>query len=217
MIGSFLSSWSAHTDISPGGDRAAARAEMDASRYGDDGMCVHPVCSGVVVRLLPTGHGTRRAIDSISTGLSSIGIRATFLDDVDACLDPRVHVAICVGAWIADYPDASNMIVPFLSPSGSFSPTLLGASPDDLRRWGYRRRRVASIDDDYERCAATSGVTAALCWARLDQLLTGSLAAIVPIAFGEVVRIHGADVSSYSLDQAFGEPSLDRVAVTRPQ
>lgn len=56
-----------------------------------------------------------------------------------------------------------------------------------------------------------SGVEAALCWARLDQLLSGELVALVPISSAEVVRLHGAGVEGLTIDQAFGEPSLDRI------
>ena len=182
---------------------------MDASTYGRNGMCSDPVCDGVSVRTLQDEPGL---FESVRDSLASIGIRAR--NDVDVfCGDPFAHVALCVGGWAADYPDASNMLVPFLAGSG-YSPTLLGSTPEELAEWGYDDvRKVPSVQADFERCAAMSGVPAAMCWARLDQLLTGPLAALVPIAYFVTIRIRGPGVTSYSFDQAFGEPALDRIAV----
>jgi peptide/nickel transport system substrate-binding protein len=208
MIGSLLSGWSASPEADQSGDVRAARAEMDASRYGRDGRCVDKVCDGVPVLFLADDPDIA---SSVRDSLASIGIRMREADEF--CGDPNSHVALCVGGWGADYPDASNMIAPFLANSG-YTPTLLGSSPEQLAEWGYAEgTEIPSVQADYERCVAMSGVPAAMCWARLDQLLTGPLAALVPIAYFVTVRIRGANVTSYSIDQAWGEPSLDRIAV----
>ena len=52
-----------------------------------------------------------------------------------------------------------------------------------------------------------------MCWARLDQFLVERLVAVAPTLVTDVVRLERANVRSYSLDQAFGEPSLDQIAV----
>ena len=123
-------------------------------------------------------------------------------------------MAVCaLGGWAADYPDAGNMFVQFLSPDVGASRSLLGATPDQLRSWGYEVHDVPAIDDDYARCAAMEPAQASLCWARLDQLVTTGLATAFPAYTPNAIRVHGARVTSFSLDQAFSEPSLDRVAV----
>jgi peptide/nickel transport system substrate-binding protein len=208
MIGSLLSGWSASPEADPSGDIRAARAEMDASRYGRDGRCVDPVCDSVPVVVLAEDPDIS---SSVRDSLASIGMRMREMDGF--CGDPVSHIALCVGGWGADYPDASNMIAPFLANSG-YTPTLLGSTPEQLAAWGYAEvTEVPSIQADYERCVAMSGVPAAMCWARLDQLLTGPLAALVPIAYFVNVRIRGVNVTAYSIDQAWGEPALDRIAV----
>jgi hypothetical protein len=150
----------------------------------------------------------------LHAGLVPLGITPVIRskDEVD-CADPRSHVALCVGAYGADYPDAGNFFTGWWSSAiGGSNVPLLGASREELRAWGYSVRRVPSIDGDYERCAAQLGVRASLCWARLDQLVVGELAAVIPLVAPDVVRVTGPRVVAASLDQTFTEPSLDRIA-----
>jgi ABC-type transport system substrate-binding protein len=216
MEGSFLSSWNPFASPNDIGDIASALDEMDASRYGVDGRCSGPVCRDVVVVVDDTGTAVK-----LRAGLAALGISAVFPDPegVD-CSDPREHVALCTTNWFADYPDAGGAFVPLLSSQigpGDLKSnySLVGATPEQLRAWHYAVRQVPTIDGDYERCAAQLGVRAAMCWARLDQLLVGELVAVIPLSVPDVVRLKGAHVVAYSLDQVWGEPSLDRIA-TKP-
>ena len=127
------------------------------------------------------------------------------------CDHPEEHIALCVTGWRTDYPEAGNLIQPFLAWSG-YSPTMLGYAPQELAAWGYEPLEVPSVQADFERCAAMTGVPAAMCWARLDQLLVG------PLRRSSRSRStrgshRGPDVTGYSFDQAFIEPSLDRIDV----
>ncbi len=209
MEGSFLASWNVFaTPADPG----SVKAEMDASGYGIGGKCSGPVCRGVAV-VVESGTAQTRA--TLEAALAEMGIVATF-PKITGCSDPRAHVALCSGGgWTADYPDAGNMFTQELASCLTYcSPSLLGATPDQLRGWGYSTRRVPSIESDYRRCAAELGVPAAMCWARLDQLLVDQLVVVIPLLTPDVVRLAGANVVAFSVDQAFGEPSLDRIAVS---
>jgi hypothetical protein len=207
-IGGLLSSWSSYQSIDPAGGLEAARAEMDLSEYGSNGACTGPSCRVIVVQQFEGP-----VVIAFTRALRSIGLEPVFRDA--DCGDPRAHVALCVSGWFTDFPDAGNMIVPFLRPQEArYNPTLMGTTPRQLERWGYVTRRVPSIDLDYERCATTSGVEAAMCWARLDQLLTSEIVALVPISTSEVIRVRSGDISGYAIDQAFGEPALDRISIT---
>ena len=52
-----------------------------------------------------------------------------------------------------------------------------------------------------------------MCWARVDQLLTSEIVALIPISTAEVVRVRSGDITGYAIDQAFGEPALERISV----
>jgi peptide/nickel transport system substrate-binding protein len=208
LVGGLLSSWSGFPLMSSDGDVDAARAEMDLSPYGSDGTCAGAACRVTVV--LPP-EASAATITSLRLALRSIGIEAVFREA--DCSDPQAHVALCFTGWFTDFPDAGNMITPFLGSDEGFQPSLLGSTPRQLERWGYRTRHVPSVDLDYERCATWSGVQAALCWARLDQLLTSGIVSLVPISTAEVVRVRSGDITGFAIDQAFGEPALDRISV----
>lgn len=215
MEGSFLASWNPFPTADDEGDLASARIEMNASRYGNKGRCSGPACREV---LIVQNQGTHTA-SVLRAGLADLGISAVVASGgrVPDCADPKAHVAVCEFVWYTDYPAAGNMFVWLLSalPSAHTGPSLLGSTPEDLRAWHYAVRRVPSIDGDYQNCSAQLDVRAALCWARLDQLVVGELVAVIPLSSPDMVRLQGADVVAYSLDQAWGEPSLDRIAVKR--
>jgi ABC-type transport system substrate-binding protein len=208
LVGGLLSSWTASPSVADAGDEAAAHAEMDLSTYGADGECSGSDCRAIV-RLPIEDADVAKA--TILRGLRSIGIEPLFRD-VD-CSDPRDHVALCATGWFTDFPDAGNMIVPFLHTDEGFDPSHLGASPQQLAEWGYPRQRVPSVEVDYDRCATQAGVEAAMCWARVDQLLTSEIVALITISTAEVVRVHSGDITGYVIDQAFGEPALERISV----
>jgi peptide/nickel transport system substrate-binding protein len=188
----------------------AARAEMDASRYGDRGACAGPCSVSVEIpRLGDMG----KAKAYFRKTLAKLGVTSHLNVKPYSCYDPAEHVAVCaLVGWGVDYPSAGNMFVPeigFLNNEQGL--TLLGSSPAQLRRWGYSARTVPSIDGDYARCASIGGTAASLCWARLDQLLVTGLAAIFPVKTPNATRVSGANVTSFPIDQAFAEVSLDRV------
>jgi peptide/nickel transport system substrate-binding protein len=213
MEGSLLASWDPFASMNDAGNEAAARSEMGLSRY--EGKCSDRACDDVVVVV---EQGGQRTISTLREALARLGIQATFFGPEDTdCYDPAAHVGLCIGlGWRTDFPDAGNMFWPELS-SGldlGINASLVGSTPEQLRSWGYPSRHVPSIDGDYERCAAELGMRAEMCWARLDQRLVGQLVAIIPFLSRSAYRLKGASVLAYSLDQAFGEPSLDRIAAT---
>ena len=209
MVGGLLTAWSPFPTTPDTGDIAEAHAEMDRSRYGANGRCAGADCHAVI---RPPDQGAGLAIAALKPALASIGITSEFRES--ACFDPREYIGICDTGWFADFPDAGNMIVPFLNTEDGFDPSHLGASQEQLRTWGYDQvKRVPSIQIDYERCATLAGVEAAMCWARIDQLLTGELVVAVPISSADVIRLRSGDIIGFAIDQAFGEPALDRISV----
>ncbi len=218
---SHLASWYPADAVTPAAALATAHAEMRRSRFGSAGRCTGPSCT-VTVEIPParsgrrTGrrgrdvlpHGARRARDHPEVHPDAE------LPEARSVLRAERHIAVCaLGGWAADYPDAGNMFVAFLSPDVGASRSLLGATPEQLRSWQYEVHDVPAIDDDYARCAASASSQASLCWARLDQLVTTGLAAAFPAYTPNAIRVHSARVTAFSLDQAFSEPSLDRIAL----
>jgi hypothetical protein len=118
-------------------------------------------------------------------------------------------------AWGKDYTSASDFIPPLFSAAsiGFVNFSLLGASSQSLRKWGYDVRSVPSIDDRIARCQATIGSAQIECWAAVDQYLTEVVVPWIPLVFDNWVGVVSARVTSSSFDQSTNLPALDRIAV----
>ena len=211
MNGGLLASWNPDASAGHRGGLVAARAEMNRSHYGQDGRCAAPACEHVSMGAAPDD-----SVTAIRAALATLGMSSRVLDpNLTNCFDPRTRVNMCAHAsWGTDYPDVGNLFPPFVSTTG-WDPSLLGYGPEQLRRWGYDVSHVPSINQDYSRCLGTPAAQQPVCWARLDQLLVSQIVAAIPLFTEDTIRLSGNDVTKYSLDQAWGEPSLDQVAVDR--
>jgi peptide/nickel transport system substrate-binding protein len=198
------------------GDVRLAREEMALSGYDadGDGRCDGAACT-VVANPLFVGQA---GLDSIASRMAEIGIQVTYAEDPPMA-DPAAHVAMSVAlGWIVDYPSATDFAPTFTSiglTDANWS--LLGASPDQLRTWGYVAPSVPSLDDKANGCGLVSGSAGFHCWAEVDQLLTEAVAAWVPIGSGSAGWIVSESVDRFVFDDAEGHPSLDQITLRNGQ
>jgi peptide/nickel transport system substrate-binding protein len=203
------------------GDLEAARAEVAQSRHDTDGdgRCDGAACSGVraITRADPAGRATA---ESVRTRLAELGIELELVetDDIygELASERRAGVAPFAG-WARDFPGGASFF-PALVASSSIAPgccnvSLVGASAEQLRVWGYETTSVASVDAKLAECQAAVGGAAFQCWAELDQQLMEEVVPVVPFAAVEEVRVASARVVNLVVDQAFQNPSLDRIAL----
>lgn len=202
---------------------ARARQEMSRSRYdrNHDGRCDVPACRNVLALSLISWAGV---VPSISRDLRSIGISVRVQTPNDqtrvfALLgDPRRHVPLALNVGYGKDELNGNGMFPALfsrSGIGSANYSLVGATPAQLRRWGYRVRHVPSVDDRIAECAALAAGPQTRCWASLDQYLMERVVPWVPLAFESHVDLVPARVTRYSFDQLAALPALDRIDVRR--
>jgi hypothetical protein len=90
----------------------------------------------------------------------------------------------------------------------------VGATPEQLDRWGYDTESVPSVDEKLAECQRVVGGAAFQCWAELDQLLMEEVVPVVPFGATDNVRVASARVLSLVIDQAFQNPALDQIAVS---
>ena len=157
----------------------------------------------------------------VQAALGELGIGADIRvpdDFTGVCADPRKHIAMCVGHnWKSDIPSAANFLDSFFRIDFNASTgTLLGASPAQLRSWGYRAQHVPSVDTDLDRCLQEAGASQQSCWARFDQYLISEVVPVIPLVSFQQVRLTAPSITSFSWDAALAEPSLDRLAVAHP-
>jgi ABC-type transport system substrate-binding protein len=146
------------------GDVKAARAEMAKSRYdrNGDGFCDHQVCRSVGGIAERDGPIPAMAA-AIGKDLRQLGIRVdvetippeTFVAEA---FDPAKKVQlILVIPWIKDPGGASSFFEATFHSEGIATATnfsLVGATPEQLRRWPYPVRSVPSVDSKIEECGA---------------------------------------------------------------
>jgi peptide/nickel transport system substrate-binding protein len=210
------------------GDLAKAKEEMRQSKYDrdKDGMCDVPACRDIYTPTFPVlpfiPIPWDRLARSIRSDLAAIGIEldVQVKQDVSQAssepLDPTRMVPISIGlAWGKDYLNASNFFEPLFSYAslGSSNATLVGATPEQLREWGYEVESVPSIDAKIAQCKAAVGVAQVQCWSEADQLLMETVVPWVPYIEESRIVIVSNRVASYSFDQFTNMPAFDRIAL----
>jgi hypothetical protein len=162
---------------------------------------------------------------SLDDELMEIGIRVQLKlvppDQAFAELaDPKNHVALALTvAWGKDYLNASNYFVPLFaaasigSPGSATNYSLVGASSEQLRTWGYSVTEVPSVDDRIDACQVQLGEAQLRCWADLDQYLIENVVPWVPYQSDLHVQVVPSRIARYSYDQFGDLPALDQIAL----
>ena len=204
-----------------------ARKEMALSKYdkNGDGMCDAAACSGVLALGLNTSPIFISQSREIRKELAEIGIRIELKlmapDQAFAKLaDPKNHVALALTiSWGKDYLNASNYFAPLFaaasigSPGSATNYSMLGATPEQLRTWGYHVTEVPSVDDRINSCLVQLGEAQLRCWADLDQYLMENVVPWVPYQSDSHIQVVPSRIVRYSYDQFADLPALDQIAL----
>jgi hypothetical protein len=153
--------------------------------------------------------------------LAALGIGVSVKDRsprdlYQAASDPKAHVPLVFSfGWGKDFLNASNFILPLFSREeiGQTNLSLLGATPAQLRTWGYPVTSTPSIDGRIDYCLRLVGEAQLSCWASLDQYITEQVVPWIPLVFESNIVVTSPRVVAYSYDQFAIEPSLDRIAL----
>jgi ABC-type transport system substrate-binding protein len=203
------------------GDTAAAQAEMRRSAYDHDrdGRCDDvSACRDVPVLVPydPTFPNYLQTARILRSGLARLGVelslhRMPFEEYFPFVDDPANHTALFLAdGAIKDYPNGSAFFQRFTAnPVPDHS--LVGASPADLRAWGYDVTDVPDVGWRYDRCAVQTGSAEVQCWADLDQYLMEQVVPWVPLLFHNRQRIVSSRVLDFSYDQFTALPALEQL------
>jgi peptide/nickel transport system substrate-binding protein len=204
------------------GDLMLAKQQMARSRYDadKDGVCDSRVCRGIPAGAMSTRSFPKAAAE-IARNLAPIGL------DLRLDLKPagelftqlgdpttKSPLALTIG-WGKDFLNASNFFTALFSKEslGVNNYTLLGATPEQLRSWGYSVRAVPAIDDRIDQCLRLIGGAQVRCWASLDQYLMEEIVPWAPYLFETRLVVASPRVVAFSFDQFANLPSLDRIAL----
>lgn len=212
------------------GDLALAMEEMKQSKYdtNDDGVCDADECKNILAFYesdTATGQKVAALWQSVLEPLGiSLNVKGLAFTPLGAkCNDLPSQVPICLElAWGQDYPDAYVFGPPLFGGSdygalypGCCNSSAVGATPEELQKWGYGVTSVPSVDDKLAECTAIpTGDDRINCWVELDKMLMEDVVPWVPRTFSNTTDIVSARVVNYSFDEFAGINAFDHMAVS---
>jgi peptide/nickel transport system substrate-binding protein len=207
------------------GDVEKAKAEMAQSAYdkNKDGVCDAPECKDILTitdREDPYPGQANLLIQFLEPLGLTLDVKQLERGTMyNKCNDANSHHQLCAGpGWGKDYADGVTFGEPLFSSSGLWESccnySLLGASPDQLKGWGYSVTSVPTVDDKVKECSALEpGDDRFNCWAELDKDLMENVVPWVPYLFDNSVDILSDNIQNYSFDQFAGLAAFDTMAV----
>jgi peptide/nickel transport system substrate-binding protein len=208
------------------GDLEAAQGEMAKSRYDRDrdGVCDAPACSGLLAPVRNDDPAIPRLGKIVADNLRPIGIKLdlkafdpdTYFDEV-ILPQSRVPVIPALGV-VGDTLNGAGVFPGLFygplvgGPSGAGS--LVGASPQQLRKWKYTVTNVPNVDGKIEECLRLTAGAQIQCWAETDQLLMETVVPWVPYLFEGGTQAVSNRVSRFTFSQSsFFMPAFDQIAL----
>lgn len=207
---------------------AAARREMALSRYDTDhaGVCDVAACRHIRVLADAGATDTARAAmeATVPAALADIGM---MIDLRQLARDPfftqlggsASRTPMGIGwAFGKNYPNGGDFFSSMFAASSIGSAnglnySLVGATAEQLRAWGYPVTSVPNVDDRIAQCVPLVGTGQTRCWTALDQYLVQEVVPVVPLLTVNYVQVIPSRIVGYSFDQYATLPALDRIAV----
>ncbi len=208
-----------------GGDIAAAQEEMKQSKYDSDGdgVCDDPVCDGILAVTDREDPYPKQAalfgpiFEQIGITLDVKELERTTM--YTNCMDANSQSGLCLGAsWFKDYADGTTFGAPLFGSVSLWESccnySLLGATAEQLKGWGYDLSATPSVDTNIEACdALPPGDERFQCWADLDKQLMEEVVPWIPYLFDNNVDTISENVINYSFDQSAGLAAFDHMAL----
>jgi len=207
------------------GGLALAKKEMMQSKYdpGHTGMCTASACKNVLA--LGDNLGTDPAENSqIQQNLAKIGIQLNLKQLNQSAiyakiLDPASQVPLSLtGGWVQDYADAFTFFYltlygPNIAPQGNYNNSMVGASPAQMSKYGYKVTSVPGMNSQINSCIPKTGDDRINCWANDDKYLMENVVPVVPLTVNNVVNIVSARVTNFTYSSFASAPNYSAIGV----
>ena len=210
------------------GDLEAAREEMAKSRYDRDrdGRCDARVCKGLLAPVRNDEPTIARLGELVRGDLRQIGIEVdvksfdpdTYFEEV---ILPESRVPLIPALGVA--PENLNaagvfpglFYGPLVGSPGGTTLSLVGASPQQLKRWNYTVTTAPNVDQKIEECLRLTAGAQIQCWAETDQLLMEKVVPWVPYLYEGGAQVVSARVARFRFSQSsiFPLPAFDQIAL----
>jgi len=198
---------------------------MKQSKYdtNQDGQCDAPECSGILAL------GGNTAIDGsinalVAQNLEAIGIKLDLKELEGATayaklIDPTNKIGLqLTPGWVMDWPDAFTFFSGTtdgrnILDNGNSNVTMIGATPDQMTKYGYSVTDVPSMNSQIDACVPLTGDDRVNCWADVDKYLMENIAAIVPWVFSNTTNVVSSRVENYTFSAFDSQMAYDQVAL----
>jgi peptide/nickel transport system substrate-binding protein len=224
--GGLLTDYDPYATANQGGSLERAKAEMALSRYDadGDGICDAEACRDVYLPVRNDRPEVSIAAASLAGTLAALGItlRVEALDRRDEfgyVTDPSSHAAMAFPfGWSSDYLSGSAWFVPLatsesIGGAGGANMSMIGATAEQLRSFGYDPIELPSLDNKINSCIAETGSAQFACWAETDQYLMERVASWVPLANDQFSRLTSSRVTAFNFDAPLTMPALDQIGL----
>lgn len=208
------------------GDMSKALAEMAKATYATDadGRCAAPACTHVrAVTRDPYGPVAAAVADDLRALGIDLDVQVLDSDAFFAAIeDPKAKVPLAIGlGYNTGYISATGLLSGFDGPQAFFTwngkeignTAMVGATADQLRRWGYEVTDVPNVDKRVEACLPLVASAQSQCWAKVDQYLMEYVVPWVPYSQDRYAALTSPLVLTYGFDELVGTTSLDQLAL----
>jgi peptide/nickel transport system substrate-binding protein len=203
-----------------------AKNEMKQSKYdtNQDGMCDASACKNVL-SVGVVGNTSEAYAQLFKGNLAKIGIELDQRDFENTAaynkvFDPKNHIPFTSGwaGWIHDYPDGYTWFYPIMYGPNILAQyntnySMVGASSEQLKKYGYDVTSVPGINDQIEKCFPLTGDARTQCWAAADTALMQDVAPVVPLVFSNVTNIVSSRVLNFQYSVSDQAPSWNYLAL----
>jgi hypothetical protein len=182
-----------------------------------DGVCDAEACQAVLMYFIDEDPTRREFASILRRSFAPLGLRLDVrplpLDDYFPHVEePDQLGAITPSGAFKDFPSGSLFFRGFAKEPGP-DQSLIGATPEELKTWGYDVRSVPNVTDRYHRCVAEVRSAQTRCWAELDQHLMEDVVPWVPLVAHNRQRLVSERVVHFTYDQFTTLPALDQIAL----
>ncbi len=201
----------------------AAKNEMKQSAYdtNQDGICDAPECKNILtIGVVGRVYEAQDAL--IVQNLKKIGLELDLksLENSAAygkVLDPSNDIPFQTFAgWIHDYPDGYTWFYPLMyGPSildqYNSNYSLVGATPEQLKKYGTDVTDVPSMDSQIKACFPKEGQERLQCWSDVDKYMMEQVVPVVPLIFSNVTNIVSSRVRGFQYSAVDQAPSWEHM------
>jgi YVTN family beta-propeller protein len=226
LEGGALSGFDPYATPDAAGSIVMARHEMSLSRYdpGHVGMCTAAVCKNILAATIPGGQfglfatlygGFPHLGQMIASDLGQIGITLNVQSTPavhDMTEDPSKRIPLDLTFGLGTTSKSASDSFTFDFTSSAVGGSLVGATRDQLRDWGYTVDSVPNVDARIHECAQ-GGVRELQCWTALDVYVMEHVVPVAPYITENVIDVVPSRVAHYSYDQFSDAVALDQIAL----